>query len=369
MATPVEARVRPSYPHRLMSRAGFLLAYSFLGLVLAAPGAMAQDGLYPGSDVSVGPAAGGGRVLLYPGGKYERIQPHLLQPGAPYPGTAQTIHLHMPGKPARRHEAARKPQAHAAPARAEVKAPAPKIARKAPPHTAPVKQAAAKQTVVKQAPVKQAEATPPPVMQKPAPQRPAPQQPAHPASAAPIPFSFDGRSPVMNQAAAQADTKAATQAATKTFAEKPRSQPKAQPQKAMPEPRKLASLPPKPAPQAAQKPAKKTKSEQGLTKRSQILFPQDATEPAPMAAAKLTALAGELSNALDAGADRVQLDAYGGKPGDKSSAARRISLKRALTIRQILIDNGVPSSRIDVRAMGGINDHGPHDRVDVYIRG
>ena len=64
----------------------------------------------------------------------------------------------------------------------------------------------------------------------------------------------------------------------------------------------------------------------------------------------------------------MQLEAYGGSPGDKSSDARRLSLKRALAVRQLLIDDGVPSGRIDVRAMGGVDDKGPVDRVDVFVR-
>jgi hypothetical protein len=36
-------------------------------------------------------------------------------------------------------------------------------------------------------------------------------------------------------------------------------------------------------------------------------------------------------------------------------------------IRQILIEDGVPSERIDVRAMGGIDDSGAPDRVDVFV--
>jgi hypothetical protein len=42
-------------------------------------------------------------------------------------------------------------------------------------------------------------------------------------------------------------------------------------------------------------------------------------------------------------------------------------LKRALAIRQALIDDGVEPGRIDVRAMGGA-DTGPSDRVDVYVK-
>ena len=65
---------------------------------------------------------------------------------------------------------------------------------------------------------------------------------------------------------------------------------------------------------------------------------------------------------------RIQLLAYGGEKGDKGSDARRLSLKRALAIRQVLIDDGVPSERIDVRAMGGADDGGPADRVDVFVK-
>ena len=57
-----------------------------------------------------------------------------------------------------------------------------------------------------------------------------------------------------------------------------------------------------------------------------------------------------------------------GSEGDKGSDARRLSLKRALAIRQVLIDDGVPAERIDVRAMGGVDDTGPADRVDVFVK-
>ena len=65
---------------------------------------------------------------------------------------------------------------------------------------------------------------------------------------------------------------------------------------------------------------------------------------------------------------RVELQAFGGTKGDKGSDARRLSLKRALAIRQVLIDDGVSPDRIDVRAMGGVDDSGPADRVDVYTK-
>jgi len=105
-----------------------------------------------------------------------------------------------------------------------------------------------------------------------------------------------------------------------------------------------------------------------LTKRGAILFDKNAPAPSPAQYHGLQILAGALNTALEAGASRIQIEAYGGAPGDKSSDARRLSLRRALAVRQLLIDDGIPSGRIDVRAMGGVDDRGPADRVDVFIR-
>ena len=99
-----------------------------------------------------------------------------------------------------------------------------------------------------------------------------------------------------------------------------------------------------------------------------ILFAVGAADPAASALDAIKLLAGDLNSAMTKTSSRVQLIAYGGVGGDKSSDARRLSLKRALAIRQVLIDDGVPSERIDVRAMGGVDDGGPLDRVDVYVK-
>ena len=96
-----------------------------------------------------------------------------------------------------------------------------------------------------------------------------------------------------------------------------------------------------------------------------------ATNLSPLLQSALGAikfLAGDLNTAMTGPGSRVQILAYGGDKGDKGSDARRLSLKRALAIRQVLIDDGVPSERIDVRAMGGADDGGPADRVDVFVR-
>lgn len=123
---------------------------------------------------------------------------------------------------------------------------------------------------------------------------------------------------------------------------------------------------PSPASTIAAKPEKATRKS-GLSRQSQILFPHDATDPGTAAINKLRDVASALNALMTSRGARVQLDAYGGAPGDKSSDARRLSLKRALVVRQILIEDGVPSERIDVRALGGIDDNGSPDRVDVFV--
>ncbi len=37
-------------------------------------------------------------------------------------------------------------------------------------------------------------------------------------------------------------------------------------------------------------------------------------------------------------------------------------------MRQALIVDGVPANRIDVRALGGVTDNGPTDRVDIFVK-
>ncbi|MGB0670191.1 MAG: OmpA family protein [Rhodospirillales bacterium] len=65
--------------------------------------------------------------------------------------------------------------------------------------------------------------------------------------------------------------------------------------------------------------------------------------------------------------DRLQLQAFAGGDGLSASQARRLSLSRALAVRSFLIDNGVRSTRIDVRALGDKTDETPVNRVDAAI--
>lgn len=78
--------------------------------------------------------------------------------------------------------------------------------------------------------------------------------------------------------------------------------------------------------------------------------------------AALDALAAQHAN----GEDRLQIRAYAASTvSDGGSGARRLSLTRALAVRQYLIDKGIRSTRIDVRALGAPTDGSAADRVEV----
>ena len=62
---------------------------------------------------------------------------------------------------------------------------------------------------------------------------------------------------------------------------------------------------------------------------------------------------------------RLLLKAFAESTGNNSSKARRLSLSRTLVVRSFLIDNGLRSTRIDVRALGIARDGGAPDRVDI----
>ncbi|MDH5749914.1 MAG: OmpA family protein, partial [Rhodospirillales bacterium] len=64
---------------------------------------------------------------------------------------------------------------------------------------------------------------------------------------------------------------------------------------------------------------------------------------------------------------RLQLMSYAGGGGISTSKARRMSLSRALSVRSFLIEKGIRSTRIDVRALGDKTTETPINRVDVKV--
>jgi outer membrane protein OmpA-like peptidoglycan-associated protein len=293
--------------------------------ILALAGGPAAAQMYPGQDVIVNPyAVPASPLVLYPGGAYRQ------NPSGPPGGT---IHLHMPVH--HRHVAKVVPKDENTVATATPNAEGGVDIKLPPPNDT-------------------AAATPPPdTSAAPAPTPPHHKhsKPVETAAAAPPPAAT---APPVSELPMNLDGSEAP----------PQAPPPAKPAKA---PTRVASTEPPPA-QTVTPSAHADAEHANLTKSGAVLFESGATDPSPSQFDGVKLLAGNLNAALEAGAARIQIEAYGGAPGDKSSDARRLSLKRALAVRQLLIDDGVPSARIDVRAMGGVDDKGPVDRVDVFVR-
>jgi len=64
---------------------------------------------------------------------------------------------------------------------------------------------------------------------------------------------------------------------------------------------------------------------------------------------------------------RVQIVGYASESAKTGSQARRRSLFRTLAVRTYLIENGVLSTRMDVRALGDRTEEEPKDRVEVKL--
>ena len=62
---------------------------------------------------------------------------------------------------------------------------------------------------------------------------------------------------------------------------------------------------------------------------------------------------------------RVQLLAFASDSEKSVSRSRRLSLERAVNVRKQLLNAGVDSTRIEVRALGERSGGGEADRVDV----
>lgn len=172
-------------------------------------------------------------------------------------------------------------------------------------------------TVAAPAITAKAEPAPPP---EPAVQPPAPtSEPAPPAPPAPAPAEAESEPPPPP-------------------AESLTSGPAVEPQ--------TAALPPAPA----------------LAEQIRILFPDGSVELTSDAERRLSAVATAL---MESTTVRIQLLAYAKASSDGASRARRLSLSRALAVRAYLIEKGVRSTRMDVRALGDKIGDGPADRVDI----
>jgi outer membrane protein OmpA-like peptidoglycan-associated protein len=99
-----------------------------------------------------------------------------------------------------------------------------------------------------------------------------------------------------------------------------------------------------------------------LAGQIRVLFVDGSVELGNDAKQKLGAVATTL---MENTTVRIQLLAYAKASSDGASRARRLSLSRALAVRAYLIEKGVRSTRMDVRALGDKIEDGPGDRVDI----
>ena len=254
--------------------------------------------------------------------------PYLVPP----PGTGARRGLLLPGRKnplSRLHVAVPKgPRIKLKPPSAKGKKAAKRVARKKP---KPKKPAMPAVTATKlPAPLK-APVAPPPEPAKPA------KKIAAPKSAPPAPPAVE-----------------------KTVVKKPAPPPAKAPKKAA-EPKPAQKPKPETKEQAALPPPKKTiKTGPAL----QVAFRATASKLPPEAKRGLKGLAEKLKDKKNL---RLQLLAYAGGKALSPSKARRMSLSRALSVRSFLIENGIRSTRIDVRALGSKTTEKPLNRVDVNI--
>ncbi|WP_162914982.1 OmpA family protein, partial [Desertibaculum subflavum] len=76
----------------------------------------------------------------------------------------------------------------------------------------------------------------------------------------------------------------------------------------------------------------------------------------------------QLAKRLAGSDERINVKAYAAEVKD-GTAARRLSLSRALAVRRFLGDQNVAVARINVTALGAPGDSGPADRVDIVSIG
>ena len=192
----------------------------------------------------------------------------------------------------------------------------------------------------------------------------------------PPPASDLGKAPAMPSPAPAATAQPSAPPAPMAAASPPPEPAKApEPTKSAPTapPAAQASPPPSPAPspapkQVASAPAEAPIPAGPLGKPSlSVNFAAGATD---LGADDKTALTRIVDALKKNPAERVELLAYASGGADDVSQSRRTSLIRGLSVRTYLIEQGISSARIDVRALGNkVEGSGPADRVDLVLTG
>ena len=123
-----------------------------------------------------------------------------------------------------------------------------------------------------------------------------------------------------------------------------------------------STAPPAAPPIEANAATKAAETEGGL----RLTFAPGEADLSPSSADEIKRL---VASASAGGTATFNIVAYAAAKPDDPSAARRLSLSRALAVRNALMADGVVSSRIYVRALGSQVPEGPPDRVDLTLLG
>lgn len=290
-------------------------------------------------------APGGGTIVLSPPG----AKPGKKAAGKAQPATAAATKGRVAAKPA--------------PAAAKASSPPP------PPSQSAAESQAAPPAAESQAPGSQATAAP-------ATEAKAPESPAPAAAAA----AQETGAPTPPAAASSAPESVAPAQANAEGAAVPEAPPPAvvaSPGSAPPRPAAASGAAPAPgaAPAAARPPELAAKpsalpvmpSGPAREKALSVSFDSGAAELTDAAKGELGRFAADLKKTSD---QRLQVVAFAAGTDAEASQARRLALSRALAVRSYLIEQGIGSARMDVRALGNkIEGDGPADRVDLVLIG
>ncbi|MCA1908839.1 MAG: OmpA family protein [Magnetospirillum sp.] len=249
--------------------------------------------------------------------------------------------------------------------------PAKVAAKPAVPAKAPVAEAvpAAKAPEVALPEVKKAEPAPAkPVEVAKAPE-PAKPQPAKVPE--PVKIAEPVKAPEPVKAAEPAKAPEAAPVETAKAAEPPKPQPAPAPAAIAAAPQPMLAPVPPPIPVMPQQVASLPSSEPAAISRGSdalsLLFAAEDSKLSDSGRAELASLIKRMQKDEDL---NLQLLAYASGDEASSSKARRLSLSRALEVRKVLMDKGIRSTRIEVRALGNkLDGRGPADRVDAVLVG
>jgi outer membrane protein OmpA-like peptidoglycan-associated protein len=137
--------------------------------------------------------------------------------------------------------------------------------------------------------------------------------------------------------------------------------PPAVPQLDAPEEPRIATLPPD---SPATTPPAPTLGALARPDVVKILYPEGVMELPESAKPDLAKVAAWLRQNPSV---RVAITGYASDPAGAGKQARRTSLYRTLAVRKYLVENGVLSTRMDVRALGDKTDELPQDRVEISL--